>query len=274
MSQPAVPDSSLPPDIGTPTDIDSPLEVESPVETPVKSPVGSPVDSIEDLVQQIPEAVLHLQQALFSGAPWHQALLEAVGLWTRPQETYQGRKYQYLIHGEALDWLCLAERLCCEMDGVIPEEEKEDLLFLGKLPEEVTEEVFRESIGATKHRAYLNYWYGVTVEEALQLATEEEVRKRYRAKGYPDSEDFVEEAFTHLYDATKSDLLKEFREAFHLTHRQQLALSDLKEFTYWLFKRRIDMWDPARVASDTRKGIRRLELLEETAISKADRAQV
>ena len=254
MSQPAEPDSGVPGEV-------EPL-------------VESPVEFSEDLAQQIPEAVLHLQQALFAGVPWHQALLEAVGLWTRPQETYQGRKYQYLIHGEALDWLCLAERLCCEMDGAIPEGEKEDLLFLGKLPEEVSEEVFRESIGATKHRAYLNYWYGVTVEEALQLATEEEVRKRHRAKGYPDSEDFVEEAFTHLYDATRSELIKEFREAFHLTHRQQLALSDLKEFTYWLFKRRLNMWDPARVASDTRKGIRRLRMLEEMGVSQPDGAQV
>ena len=258
MSQPVEPDSSVP----------------WGVEPPVEFRVEPPVEYSEDLAQQNPEAVVHLQQALFAGVPWHQALLEAVGLWTRPQETYQGRNYQYLIHGEALDWLSLAERLCCEMDGAIPEEEKEDLLFLGKLPEEVSEEVFRESIGTTKHRAYLNYWYGVIVEEALQLATEEEVRKRHRAKGYPDSEDFVEEAFTHLYDATRSDLIKEFRVAFGLTYRQQLALSDLKEFTYWLFKRRLGLWDPARVASDTRKGIRRLELLEEIAVTMPDRAQV
>ena len=254
--------------------MNQPAEPDRSVRREVEPPVEPLVESSEDLAQQIPEAVLHLEQALFAGVPWHQALLEAVGLWTRPQETYQGRRYQYLIHGEALDWLSLAERLCCEMDGAIPEEEKEDLLFLGKLPKEVSDEVFRESIGATKHRAYLNYWYGVTVEEALQLATEEEVRKRYRAKGYPDSEEFAEEAFTHLYDATRSDLIKEFREAFHLNYRQQLALSDLKEFTYWLFKRRIDMWDPARVASDTRKGIRRLQMLEEIGVSQPDRAQV
>ena len=258
MSQPVGPDSSIPGE----------------TEPPFEYRVEPPVEYSEDLAQQIPEAVVHLQQALLTGVPWHQALLEAVGLWTRPQETYQGRNYQYLIHGEALDWLSLAERLCCEMDGAIPEAEKEDLLFLGKLPEEVSEEVFRESIGTTKHRAYLNYWYGVTVEEALQLATEEEVRKRHRAKGYPDSEDFVEEAFTHLYEATRADLLKEFREAFGMTYRQQLALSDLKEFTYWLFKRRIDMWDPARVASDTRKGIRRLERLVEISVCLPDQAQV
>ena len=35
----------------------------------------------------------------------------------------------------------------------------------------------------------------------------------------------------------------------------------MKEFTYCLFKRRVDMWDPARVASDTRKGLERLQKL-------------
>ena len=44
--------------------------------------------------------------------------------------------------------------------------------------------------------------------------------------------------------------------------RRKLSLSDLKEFTYWLNKRRINLWDPARVASHTRKAIRRLEMLE------------
>ena len=34
---------------------------------------------------------------------------------------------------------------------------------------------------------------------------------------------------------------------------------DLKEFTYWLFKYRVLRNDPARVASDTRRGIERLE---------------
>ncbi len=53
----------------------------------VETPVEPLVESSEDLAQQIPEAVLHLQQALMSGVPWHQALLEAVGLWTRPQES-------------------------------------------------------------------------------------------------------------------------------------------------------------------------------------------
>jgi hypothetical protein len=223
-----------------------------------------------ELAEKVPEAVDYLKSAVRAGVPWHQALIEAVGLWTQPQEVYQGRTYQYLIQGEAFDWLLLAERLCAELDGAVPADEKERLLFHGRLPEEAPRESFRELMGATKHRAYLNYWYGVVVEEALQLAVEEEVRKRHRARCYPDSEDFVEEAFTHLYGKTRHELLEEFRQQTPASgpgkksrRELRLSLTELKEFTYWLFKRRISMWDPARVASDTRKGIRRLQQLEE-----------
>ncbi|MFQ6025951.1 MAG: hypothetical protein ACE5Q6_00390 [Dehalococcoidia bacterium] len=224
-----------------------------------------PFEPVTDLAEKTPEAILHLRQAVQSGVPWCQALLEAIALWTLPREVYQSRTYQYLIQGEALDWLLLAERLCAELEGAVPAEAQEELLFCGKLPEEITQEDFKELIGGTKHRAYLNYWYGVVVEEALQLAVEEEVRKRHRARCYPDSEDLIEEAFTHLYGANRDALLEEFRRVAQLTTEQHLTLTNLKEFTYWLSKRRFHMWDPARVASDTRKGIRRLEMLEQAA---------
>ena len=226
-----------------------------------------------DLAQQVPESVLHLKSALDAGTTWFQALLEAVGLWTLPHEVYQGRNYQYLIRGEAFDWLLLAERLCADLDGAIPAEAKEVLLVTGKLPEEVTPKMFRELIGGTKHGAYLNYWYGVVLEEALQLAVEEEVRKRHRALCYPDSEELVEQAFVHLYGKNRSDLLAEFRQLSYSTpplitqavdsDEPTLSLTELKEFTYWLFKYRVNVWDPARVASDTRKGLRRMTLLEQ-----------
>ena len=41
-----------------------------------------------------------------------------------------------------------------------------------------------------------------------------------------------------------------------------MSLTELKEFTYSLFKRRVELWDPARVASDTRKGLERLKRLK------------
>lgn len=212
-----------------------------------------------------PDALLHLRAAVQSGIPWHQAILEAIALWTLPRETHQGRTYRYLIHGEALDWLTLAERLALEIVEFIPPPELETLLFTGALPESVTPDEFRERIGGHKYRAYLNYWYGVIVEEALQQAVEDEVRKRQLARCYPDGEEMVEEAFAHLYGQTRAVLLKEYRQQAAIAPRAPLSLDDWKEFTYHLAQRRYQLWDPARVASDTRKGIHHLEQLEQTA---------
>jgi hypothetical protein len=213
------------------------------------------------LAETVPEAVLHLRAAVRSGVPWQRALLQAMGLWTLAQETYGGRTYQYLIQGEAFDWLTLAERLCWEVDGAVPEDEKERLLFLGQFDQEMAPEVFRDLLGPSKYRAFLNYWYGVVVEEALQLAVEQDVRKRHLARCFSDSEDLVEEAFTHLYRSSRTDLLVEFRDQAKLPPGGDLSLTNVKEFTYWLFKRRLRLWDPARVASDTQRGIEQLKLL-------------
>ncbi len=62
------------------------------------------------------EAIRYLEQAIIGGKHWYIALLEAIGLWTGSEETYNGRHYCYLIDGEAFDWLLLAERLCEAVD--------------------------------------------------------------------------------------------------------------------------------------------------------------
>lgn len=242
------------------------------------------------LMETEPEAIIHLRSAVRAGVPWPRALLEAVALWTAPREVYRERTYRYLIQGEALDWLTLSERLGAELAEMAPvaaaehlpqdrsapapggpakparsgptAAELEGLLFQGRLPAEVTPEEFKDWMGGNKYRAYLNYWYGVVVEEALQQAVEDDVRKRRLALCYPDHEDLVEEAFTHLYGQTQSALLKEYRQEAGISPRAALSLADGKEFTYWLSKRRFKLWDPARVASDTRKGIRKLKQLE------------
>ncbi len=123
------------------------------------------------------EAIRHLKLAIAGGRPWHIALLEAIALWTCPEETYNEHRYCYLVEGEAFDWLLLAERLCEEIAEAIPEEELRDLLFFGRLPQEVSNDEFRELIGDAKYHAYLNYLYGITVEKFVLLAIEEEISK-------------------------------------------------------------------------------------------------
>ena len=84
------------------------------------------------------QAIQHLKGAIAEGKHWYVALLEAIKLWASTEEDYDGRRYKYLIDGEAFDWLTLAERLCEEVDGLIPEKERINLydrIFRQELPE-------------------------------------------------------------------------------------------------------------------------------------------
>ncbi|MBI2906321.1 MAG: hypothetical protein HYX92_01555 [Chloroflexi bacterium] len=210
------------------------------------------------------EGIRHFKEAIAAGENWYLALLEAIGLWDRPEEVHQGRSYRYLIGGEAFDWLLLAERLCAEVDGTIPEQEKMDLLFFGRPPVEVSRETARELIGSAKYRAYLNFLYGVLVEEALHLAVENEVRKEWGTSLLLRSERRLEdEVYERIYGATRDDLLGRFREERGRPQVDAITLEEIKEFTYWLFKLRLKESDKARVASDTRKGVEQLQRLRQ-----------
>jgi len=204
------------------------------------------------------EATRYLTQAITNGKHWYIALLEAVGLWTKAEETHNGRTYRYLIAGEAFDWLLLAERLCEEVDGLLPNDEKIAFLFYGKSPLNLSIKRFKKLIGDSKYHQYLNYFYGITIEEALILAVQEEVRKERRASGYNNEQDTVNEVFQRIYGATKTALLKRFRKERGYPQVRSTSLAELKEFTYWLFKYRLKQCDKARVASDTKKALGRL----------------
>ena len=203
------------------------------------------------------EAIRHLEQAILNGKHWYLALLEAIRLWTESEESYNGRHYRYIIDGESLDWLLLAERLCEAVDDLVPEDEKLALLFQGKPPIKLTKNRFKELIGGAKYRQYLNYFYGITVEEALILAVEAEVRKEWRISGY-NEHNVTNETYQRIYGATKATLLKRFRREKGYPQLRSIGLTELKEFTYWLFKYRLRNCDKARVASDTKKALEQL----------------
>jgi len=201
------------------------------------------------------EAVQHLKQAITSGKPWHIALLEAIGLWSWPEESHGERHYCYLIAGEAFDWLLLAQRLCQEVDGLIPEQELIDLLFFGKLPEELSADGFKRLIGAAKYHAYLNYFYGVIVEKFVVLAVEEEIYKEYQSHVFSRVKGDIEDSYQRIYGASHRVLLRKFRKDKGYPDSDTMTLGQLQEFTYWLFKYRIANCDKPRVASDTKKGL-------------------
>lgn len=204
------------------------------------------------------EAIGHLKQAIASGTHWYIALLEAIGLWTKNEEVLDGRVYRYLIAGEAFDWLLLAERLCEAVDGLLPSDDKIALLFHGKLPLELPREKLKEIIGSSKYHQYLNYFYGVTVEETLTLTVQEEVRKEKLTSGYTGEQDTTSEVYQRIYGATRDNLLRQFRQEKGYPQRKSIGLTELKEFTYWRFKYRLNQCDKAKVASDTKKALERL----------------
>jgi hypothetical protein len=209
------------------------------------------------------QTIQGLKNAIAEGRNWYVALLEAVRLWSSTEEDYNGRHYQYLVDNEAFDWLVLAERLCEELDGLIPEEELINLLFFDRPPIELSKEELKNFIGAPKYKAYLNYLYGILVEKFLLLSITEEIRKKKRVLGLNNDNGVIDEAYQRIYGAPQSALLKQFRKERHYPQLRSINLSELNEFTYWLFKYRIKTLDKSRVASDTKKALTKLhEILD------------
>jgi hypothetical protein len=200
-------------------------------------------------------AIRHFQAELASGKHWYLALLESIGLWTDETEIVDGRGYQYLIEGEAFDWLLLAERLCDTVEGLVPDQPKNDLLFHGKPPLPLEADQYKNLMGEAKYHKYLNFFYGVTVEEALVQAIREEVRKERRLNFWNSNMGEEEEVFSRVYDEPYSTLLKQFRKEKHYHLLSNSNLTERKQFTYWCFKHRLKTCEKARVASDTQKGL-------------------
>ncbi len=228
----------------------------------------------------VPEPLKQFRKAVKKkNADWFSALLEAIAQWECPEEEVDGRHFQYLIGGEAFDWLLLAERLCEDVDGAIPADEKEALLFFGKLPRPLDDEEFKRAIGDSKHRAHLNFIYGIAVEEALQLTVEEEVLKSWRSfGGWNRGQNLDELVFERLYDRSMAELLTSYREGLPVHERLEfvpdvpdleISYGEARTFTYWLFKFRVGQTDPARVASDTRKALAQVSQLEMAARRRA-----
>jgi hypothetical protein len=204
------------------------------------------------------QAIQGLKDAIAEGRNWYVALLEAVRLWSSTEEDYGGRHYRYIIDNEAFDWLVLTERLCEELEGLIPEKERTDLLFFGIPPIELSKDEFNNLIGASKYQTHLNYFYGILVEKFLLLSVIEEIRKKKRVLGLNNDNGVIDEAYQRIYGAPQSALLKQFRKERHYPQLKSISLSELNEFTYWLFKYRIKTRDKSRVASDTKKALTKL----------------
>ena len=198
-------------------------------------------------------AIKHLRDEVKAGKNWYAALLEAINLWRSAEEEYKGERYLYLVGEQAFDWLRLAERLCYEISEYVPEDELINLLFFDRSPVEISELEFKQALGPAKYRAYLNYLYGVLIEQALLLATIYEVRKASIMPLGPEEE--AASAYRRIYHAELTELLNAFQKEMKYPRRKSLTLTEMKEFTYWLFRYRVKTSEKPRVASDTKKAL-------------------
>ena len=207
------------------------------------------------------QGVEALRRALERGAPWYAALLEVIARWTAPSEDIDGERNTYLIAGEAFDWLLLAQRLLDEVPDLVPVDEAEQLLVHGIAPDGSGETEFEVAIGPAKHRAHLNFQYGVVVEELLLLAVELELVKSGSLSGAgrpaPDLE-----AFEHVYGKPLDELKLLYGYELGVALGDRMSQSELQAFTYWLSKYRVWTGEPARVASDTKKAMAMMSRLE------------
>ena len=134
-------------------------------------------------------------------------------------------------------------------------EEILNLLFYDNPPVSLAEGEFKKKIGKEKYQAYLNFLYGVLVEEMLILSKMEEIRKRRRSLGLLKDSTVQDEAYRNLYNGTKIELMKRFQKEKGYPQQITVSIDKLREFTYWLFKLRIRISDKSRVASDTKQAL-------------------
>lgn len=223
--------------------------------------------AVPDRGQAARRVIDALKRQFRAGRPaWKVAVLNALAAWPLASEVVDGEQLDYLIGGEAFDWRLLAGRLASDAADAGREAEIRAWLDDPDPSGGFGEAEFTRLLGVDKYRSHLNYLYGVTVERALLAAVEEEITKRRVASGQSATERARDEAYQRVYEGRREDLWAEFCAA-DLTYprgrsgpsRDLLSLADMDAFTYWLFRRRLNRLDPARVASDTRKGLNQLE---------------
>ena len=125
--------------------------------------------------------------------PWFEALMQAIALWERAGG--DGRRTRSTATSSAArrsTGCCWRNACIAEADGADPGGGRRAAALRrrrrspGVQPaSRIGDERLRELIGEAKHRAHLNYVYGVTVEEALQYAVELEVSKERGDRQHP-----------------------------------------------------------------------------------------
>ena len=199
-------------------------------------------------------------------------ILQLMQDWKIPSEVVGGRKFTYLILGEAFDYLSLLERISLQPGIFIEKNQLEELLFYGYFPPHSIKQEIRKHLGWKKYKAFLNYWYGVVIEQCLQYVVEVEVRKEFLSKGLMEPDDVIDIVFGRLYGGCQENLLTEYLGKSHSCNIKSMSVLELEGYIYWLFQQRFEESDQSRFASDTLKALRYFEKAHKPNISKMNLA--
>ena len=215
---------------------------------------------LDDLVQQFAD----------NPSDWQITLLKTVAAWPKENERAYDETFHYFIGGEAFNWKRLAERIATQLTeeghSAVPTEDIFDWLGDTGVFGRLGEENFRRILGVDGWRAHLNFFYGVHIEQCLIAAIQSRIQKRRYGNGLPPSDDASDRAYLGLYEETEETLWQQFLDENSARLADLIAESPEEtrtigldeEFTYWLFKRRIENTNAAQVADETRRALEML----------------
>lgn len=201
---------------------------------------------------------------------WQPTFLRIVAAWPKQNERIGDEIFHYFIGGEAFNWKRLAERIATQLakDNVSQIRSADLFEWLGTTGVfgGIPEQQFQRILGVDAWRAHLNYFYGVHIEQCLIAAVQSRIQKRRYTNGMPPSDDASDQAYLGLYEETEQTLWEQF------IGENSIRLADLiaestdetrtialeEEFTYWLFKRRIEYTNAPQVAAETQRGLEML----------------
>ena len=181
-------------------------------------------------------------------------LLKNINNWAIGEDGDESYR-DYFVAGEALDWKALANRIAITNVPVGELPNIASWLYNSDHTGGIEEEEFKALVGEEKHALHLNYFYGVLVERSLITMETEHILKGKLRNDAASIEQAGELAYINIYRATRQDLLEKFKLLKQIESGEWLSLTQVKEFTYFLFKHRVGNSLPAKTASDTKRGL-------------------
>ena len=191
-----------------------------------------------------------LQTKVSKSENWEKCIVDFIGLWTEKEEFYRGYKYNYLIDEEALDWLTLTERLVSSIKAQIPKSTYYYSSCTGLLPSIETYHYMKNSLPKLKLSQMRNYYYGVIIENFIYHYKLQEYEKN--SLFYANYEN---EFYKEIYGKSLSTLIAKFYTEEKISKKDKLNFYELKKFSYWLFKYRINNTDNTKMAHETNMAI-------------------